>query len=98
VRRELASEYLADGGDELGLGGVLEHIARSADAQRLEQVVGVLVNGDDDHRHRRELDLELARSGEAVERGHAQIHQHQVGAQRAAQAERLGTVPSLADH
>jgi hypothetical protein len=89
----------AHAGHELVGGHGLEQEARGAGAQRLEDV-GVLVEGGEDQhaRLRRRQREDLAGRGQAVEARHADVHQHDVGAQARGERHRLVTVGGLAHH
>ena len=80
--------------------GVLEQEAAGAGAQRGEHVLVEVERRQDDHARRRvavALD-QHPRRRDAVEPGHADVHQHDVGGGDREALERLAAVLGLADH
>ena len=88
-----------DAGDQLLGGRVLEQEAAGAGAQGLVDVLVEVEGRQDQHPDlARALGHHLARGLEPVEVGHADVHEHDVGPQRARRAHRLGAVLGLAHH
>ncbi|HEV2744018.1 MAG TPA: hypothetical protein VGV91_12745, partial [Rubrobacter sp.] len=98
VQRGLAVQGPSHGVHQLLLGGVLEDVTGGAGLYRLEEVVGVVVGGHDEHAGSGKLRLDPARGLQPVHLGHAHVHQDQVGTQLPAEFDGLPAVGRLADH
>jgi hypothetical protein len=89
-----------DRGQQLLRLGVLQQEAAGAGAQRWEHVLVEVERGQDDHPRRRgavAVDQHTSRL-DAVEPGHADVHQHDVGGGDREPLERLAAVLRFADH
>ena len=100
-QQRLAARHDADALGELLGRDVLEQEAAGARAQRLVDVLVEVEGGQHDHPHRRVVVArgdDAAGRLDAVELGHADVHQHDVGLQPARHVDRLHAVDGLADH
>src|SRR5512146_3218673 len=77
---------------ELVLGHVLEQVALGAALDRLEEVLVLVGDRDDDDADLRQLGFDQPRRLEPVGFGHRDVHEHEVRAQRARELERLDAV------
>jgi hypothetical protein len=86
--------------EQLRRAGVLHQEAAGAQPQRLEDVLIEVERGEHDDPHVREPVVlrDLARGGEAVHARHADVHQHDVGAQLPRQPHCRLAIGRLADH
>ena len=97
VQQRLAAVGHADRAHELGRLDVLEQVAGGARAHRRQHLVLVEEARQDDHaRGRRELAQALDRA-DAVELGHDEVHEHDVGLERGDRYERRSPSRGLAD-
>ena len=90
---------MADRGDrphELLDPGVLQQVATRARAHRGHDRV-VVEHGEDEHGDVGVVLDDLSGGRDPVQAGHLQVHEHDVGAQRARELDRLGTGGRLAD-
>jgi hypothetical protein len=96
----LAAGDLAYAAYELGRFGVLDQKAAGTPAQRLEDVLIQLERRQDDDLRLGQAGVsdDLAGGGQAVEHGHADVHQHDVGAFPLGEQDGLFAVTGLADH
>jgi len=79
----------ADRGNEFGLVGALEHVAARAGAQDGGYRCVVVIHGQREHRDGRVAGGDAAGCGDSVQSGHLQVHQHDVGRERADLSQRL---------
>jgi hypothetical protein len=70
-----------DGRDQRLGAGALDQEARSSGTQRSEHVVVLLEGGEDQNSRGRHVARQLAGRGDPVEVGHADVHEHDVGAE-----------------
>ena len=78
-QRRLAPRGRADAADDLLRVGVLEQVAERAGVERAEDPVAVGERGEHDHPRRRPGLHDRARGLDAVELGHLEVHEHDVG-------------------
>jgi len=88
----------ANGLDEFVGGNVFEQIANSAGPQAIEDQLVVIESGDDDDPCGRVGGQQAARGGNAIERGHAQVHQDDVRLESVGRGQRLQAIAGLADN
>ena len=97
VEDEAAAGDTADRGDELGPRGLLEDVSRRTRLEEARDVLAVVVlRENEDARVRRDL-ANLERRLETAEPRHRDVHEDDVGAERAADVDRLEAVGRLAD-
>ena len=92
-----AAGDLADRGDDLGVGRLLEHVAARADGERLADVARVVLHREHEHLDALVLVQQRRHDVEAAPVGHRHVHQHQVGIDRARLEDRLARGAGLAD-
>jgi hypothetical protein len=88
----------ADRGQELRLRGVLEQEAAGAGAQRLVHDLVEIEGREHEHPRRLRQVLQAPRGLEAVDVGHAHVHQHDVGPQLGGARHGHGAICGLADN
>jgi hypothetical protein len=94
----VAGGDVAHGGGQLAGPDRLEQEAAGARAHRLVDVLVEVEGGQDQHAGGAAGDLDHPAGGlDAVQAGHAYVHEHHVGAQPAGQLDRLDAVVGLAD-
>ncbi len=93
LQHGLAAGRGQHGLDEPGRGGVLEQVADGAGAQGREDLVVAVEGRQDEHPHVGMFDAQPLRRRDAVEDGHPQVHEHDVGSQRGDQLQRLRRRP-----
>ena len=96
-QQRVAGGDRVDRRDQLLRPRALQQEARGAGAERAEDVVVLLEGGEDHDLHLGEGGRELAGGGDAVEVGHAHVHQHHVGPQQPGPVGGLAAVVRLAD-
>jgi hypothetical protein len=83
---------------QLGTRGVLEQITRCARFDRAQDVGVGLIRGDDDNPRARQRGKDPLGRHHAVDIGHPQIHENDIGAKRFGQCNRLCARTRLADN
>jgi hypothetical protein len=94
----LAAQDGPDGVDERAVGLLLEHVAARAGLERLEQVAGIVVHGQDDHRGRALLGADGARGLQPGQARHRHVQDAQVRGRGDGLGHRLRAVAGLRDH
>ena len=84
-----------DGADHFGHCGVLDQIAHGARSQALGNLLFVTVHRQHDHLARGQLGCESPRRVDPVQARHRDVHEHDVGAARGGDLERLAPVNRL---
>src|SRR5205823_10181364 len=96
-QRGLAGGSLADRVDHVFGGAVLHEVAGGARPDGVDEHLPVGVHGEDHHLGPRELVAHAAGGGHAVEHGHGDVHEHDVGTELLGQPDGLLAVGGLAD-
>jgi len=94
---DLAGVDAFDAMDQIFAAGVLQQVAAGAGADPFEDVVVLVVHGEEDDLDLRILLLDLACGDDPAHLGHADIHQDDVGLQLADEAHGLRAVVAGAD-
>jgi hypothetical protein len=97
-QQRLPRGHGVDGGDQVLGPGALQQEPGRAGAERSEDVLVVLERGHDQDAHVGVGGDDLARGGDAVEPGHADVHQHHVGLEPRHAPDRLAAVDGLPHH
>jgi hypothetical protein len=96
--RALAGRDELDRSDDLARGRVLEQEAVGAGAQRPQHQLVAVEGGEHEHPRRARLRADERRGGDAVELGHPQVHEHDVGMMEVHLGEDLAAVRGLPHH
>ena len=98
IERRFAAQHLANRGHHLASTCVFEDVASRANPQRLEQVIRIFGKGHDQDADAWQLFFDRPRCHEAIDVGHADVHEHQVRLQPARQLDGFAPGGGLADH